>query len=227
MAILTTPSGSQQVKIEGLVVSDQAPSAAPGYLEQVLSWLANRIRTITGETSWLTAPAATLSALWGKFHATTGHKHDGTAGNGPKLSSSSITFRGALVNRSTGQSIPSDAWTALSWNAASYNTSSFWSAGSPTRLTVPAGVTKVRLTAGLDFYNSFPELIVSQIWKNGLAGAGLPMVRGTGNGGGGLSLSSAVLNVSSGDYFTLNVYQANASAQNTHTSTWFAIEAVE
>ncbi len=66
MAILTTPRGSEQVKIGGLVVNDnQAPSIPTGrgwFLEEILSWLK------------------------AKFHQTTGHKHTGAAGDGPKLS---------------------------------------------------------------------------------------------------------------------------------------------
>ena len=41
----------------------QAPSGNAGSLRQILSWLANRIRAITGTTNWYDAPPATLSGL--------------------------------------------------------------------------------------------------------------------------------------------------------------------
>jgi hypothetical protein len=46
----------------------QAPvpeeGSVTGTLAQILSWLANRIKAITGAANWWDAPAATLSALW-------------------------------------------------------------------------------------------------------------------------------------------------------------------
>lgn len=39
--------------------------------------------------------------------------------------------------------------TAVSWDLEDFDDQSFWDAGAPTRLTVPAGVTRVRLTAGI------------------------------------------------------------------------------
>jgi len=40
----------------------QAPSGNEGSLHQILSWLANRIRAITGMTNWYDAPPTTLTA---------------------------------------------------------------------------------------------------------------------------------------------------------------------
>lgn len=70
----------------------QAPSSpGTGTLSQVLSWLANRIKTITGATNWWDAPAATISTIWGKFNSSTGHKHTGAADDAPILPAASIT----------------------------------------------------------------------------------------------------------------------------------------
>lgn len=64
----------------------QAPvSPGTGKVGQVLSWLANRIKAITGATNWWDSPAATQAALWAKFDPLTGHKHTGAAGDGPLL----------------------------------------------------------------------------------------------------------------------------------------------
>lgn len=47
--------------------------------------------------------------------------------------------QGASATRATNQSIPNSAYTAISFDAASFDSNGFWSAGAPTRLTVPAG----------------------------------------------------------------------------------------
>lgn len=54
------------------------------------------------------------------------------------------SFRGALAYSTTPDYVFSGTY---EWDIVSYDTSSIWSAATPTRLTVPAGVTKVRLLA--------------------------------------------------------------------------------
>lgn len=61
-----------------------ASPANAGTLTQLLSWLSGRIKAITGATNWYDAPAATLAQLWALF-GTSGHSHNGTAGQGPKI----------------------------------------------------------------------------------------------------------------------------------------------
>ncbi len=58
---------------------------------------------------------------------------------------------GALVTLAAAstQSIPNATPTAVAWDLFQYDDSAFWDAGSPTRLTIPAGVTRVRLSAGI------------------------------------------------------------------------------
>lgn len=69
----------------------QAPaSPGTGTLAQVLSWLSNRVKAITGATNWWDAPAATIAAIWAQFNATTGHKHTGGADDAPKIPVASI-----------------------------------------------------------------------------------------------------------------------------------------
>ncbi len=79
-----------------LIVShtpDQSVAAASGNqpLWTILNMLANRVKTDQGTTNWYDAPAISLSGANAKFDPTTGHTHDGTAGNGPKLPVSSLT----------------------------------------------------------------------------------------------------------------------------------------
>jgi hypothetical protein len=62
-----------------------------------------------------------------------------------------LPFRGALLRRSTDFSVgATGTYVAVSWQSAAYDSDGFWDAGQPTRLTVPAGVTKVRLVGNIE-----------------------------------------------------------------------------
>jgi hypothetical protein len=52
----------------------------------------------------------------------------------------------AVVTRGATQSIPDVTDTAIAWDTVQINDGTIYSAGSPTRLTVPAGATRVRVT---------------------------------------------------------------------------------
>jgi hypothetical protein len=52
----------------------------------------------------------------------------------------------AVVARGATQSIPNVTDTAVSWDTVQINDSTIYAGGSPTRLTVPAGATRVRVT---------------------------------------------------------------------------------
>lgn len=146
----------------------------------------------------------------------------------PSIVPSSEPFRGALVKRTGTQSISANTETSIAWQAAEYDTDSFWSAGAATRLTVPAGVTKVRLAANVSDNGTNKESY-AYIFKNGAAFLGGP---DHGSVGGGFNnrknLHSAVVNVSTGDYFELRVYYTvAATVPAAYTNLWMSIEAVE
>lgn len=63
-----------------------APTGNAGTFTSLIGGLANRIKEITGKPNWWTAPDVSLQTLWQKFLSTsTGHRHTGVAGEGPKL----------------------------------------------------------------------------------------------------------------------------------------------
>lgn len=68
----------------------QAPTGNAGALRQFLDWFANRLKAITGAANWYDPPAITLAGVMAKLHETTGHKHTGTAGDGPKIGLSGL-----------------------------------------------------------------------------------------------------------------------------------------
>jgi uncharacterized protein YjlB len=144
-----------------------------------------------------------------------------------------LPFSGAMVNLTADETISNDTNTQIPWDAAVYDEGGWWSAASPTRFTVPSGVTKIRLAANVVwttvFASSTAFRLLYQFKKNGSTFEGDASNRRmqfeVGDGG----LVSAVVEVSAGDYFELDINQnrgssADIDAQNL---TWFAVEAVE
>jgi hypothetical protein len=83
-----------------------------------------------------------------------------------------------------------------------YDTDAFWSAGNPTRHTVPAGVAKVRLKGNLNW--TFGGSGHRHIWvhKNGALFFGTAKESDEGDAG-VEGIGSAVVDVTPGDYFEL------------------------
>lgn len=141
-----------------------------------------------------------------------------------------LPFRGALLRRTANYTVSTTgAYVAIPWQSAVYDTDAFWSAGQPTRLTVPTGVTKVRLTANIEWQTS-PTSQLVEIRKNGVSvvGGGSFIVRGdSGYSNQMRNIASAVLPVAAGDWFDLAVYIGASGELRSLERTWFAIEVVE
>lgn len=123
--------------------------------------------------------------------------------------------RGALLSRTTaGAGIFANATpTAVPWEQANFDTDAIWSGVNPTRLTVPAGVTRIRLSGSLRLSAAATATSALEWQKNG----------GGGFIGGGFeqlptglaafpTLTSALLDVAAGDYFELFVTQNTGAA---------------
>jgi hypothetical protein len=154
----------------------------------------------------------------------------------PTVVPSSVPFRGALAYRSSALSIANSTSTNITWNAEDYDTDSIWSAGAPTRLTVPTGVTKVKIISGIVFESATYTLLSLTIIKNGGLTTfadyrGQPLSRNqytnaVGNTV-GLNVVTPVLAVSSGDYFEARCIQTSGGARNIITNSWFSMEVIE
>lgn len=113
----------------------------------------------------------------------------------------------------------------IAWDSEVTDTDGFYDSGSPTRLTIPSGVSRVRVTANLESAN-YSGYIDVRIYKNGALASGC--VRKI-SGRGGLkmvNLASAPLEVTAGDYFELYVEHAAAQSIAPAPQTWLAIEEV-
>ena len=146
--------------------------------------------------------------------------------------------RGALVSNSIDQRLTGGALEAVTWDTEEYDISNIHDTSSNTnRLTVPSGVSKVRLTANLYVTSTVSDgAVIGQINKNGLT------VNDTVNGcpkqqwafgnstSAYLNLSSAVLSVSPGDWFSVMVIETSTSSDvdvEASPSSWFSMEIIE
>lgn len=148
---------------------------------------------------------------------------------------SSNPWKGARVRRTADLSIAHNTSTFVTWQAADADTSAFWSAGAPTRFTIPAGVTKVRLTSTIRWASATTPAGFRQgaFFKNGVTfhGRGTNMASALTGSGNGMDLQvvSSVVSVVAGDYFEHVVFHTQGAALNVlaNESTWFQIEVVE
>jgi hypothetical protein len=120
--------------------------------------------------------------------------------------------------------------TPIAWQQADRDTDNFWSAGAPSKITVPTGVTKVRVGASANIGTGGANTTIRQITlkKNGSVVAGGSAITVTGISS-DLTTWSTVLDVAAGDYFEA-VYFHNRGSDESLTATagsWFGIEVVE
>ena len=86
----------------------------------------------------------------------------------------------------------------IPWDATVYDTDAFWEAGNPTRLIVPAGITKVRLKGNLDW--TFGGAGHRHPWMHRNGGPFFGMAKESDEGDAGVqSIGSAVVDVIPGD----------------------------
>ena len=114
---------------------------------------------------------------------------------------------------------------AIPWDAIVYT---FWSAGNPTRLTVPAGVSNVRLKGNINWTLGGSGYRHIWVHKNGALFFGTAKESDAGDSG-VQSIATGVVNVMPGDYFELIARQTSGSTKNVVADelTWLAVEVVE
>jgi hypothetical protein len=145
------------------------------------------------------------------------------------------SFRGASVKKptSTNQTITTATDTDIVFGEAIEDTDSFWSSGvNPERLTVPTGVTRVRLSASIRWDGNATGWRGLQIRKNGGRQVGLPFDKRDLNStiNNTIVVASAAVPCVAGDYFTVNVHQTSGGNLDVSTAVpdnWFTIEVVE
>ena len=140
-------------------------------------------------------------------------------------------FKGALVTRITSNvDVGTATYGAVQFNNVEYDRGGFADLGTyPTRLTIPAGVSMVKLATNIKLASSTFSTTILTIYKNGALFEGMPQQRLIQiDADLTMNQSSAVVPVVEGDYFEVRVYTAAGydvvGGQNT---SWFSIEVVE
>lgn len=150
----------------------------------------------------------------------------------PSVVPSSNPWRGCQVSLSANQSIPNSAFTVVNFGAEDIDTDSIWNIGAPSRLTVPVGVSKIRLSAGVSWSGNSTGLRYLEFYKNG---GGVPPAGSVAQGipantnYNAVNCTGGVMSVSAGDYFELRVLQNSGGSLNVlnNSRTWFQMEIIE
>ncbi len=118
------------------------------------------------------------------------------------------------------------AITNITWASAIEDNGAFYSVGAPTRLTIPAGVTRVKLCAAVGV-SSAGSITMNYFMfqKNNTDFAGNIIVSSDANDNnwGGYGCTPA-LTVTTGDYFELRYYSRDVGITFSGNKTWFTIE---
>lgn len=153
-------------------------------------------------------------------------------------------FRGALIYKTGSQSIliiSEGDPVEVTFAAARYDTSSIWSGGSPNRLTVPSGVTRVKIKGNILFnVTQATTRATLVIYKNGNptlgpggSGAQFAMAQSYGDTGAGTTIAGLMVESPpivcvATDYFTLeNTFNGMNGTISLTVGSWLSMEVIE
>jgi hypothetical protein len=133
-----------------------------------------------------------------------------------------------MVKLTADETIADQTTTVIPWDAAEFDTDGFWSPANPSRLTMPAGVSRVRLIGNLRWENNGSGNRQAWLTKNGAGFPGAPMVMHGAGSVVGQNLATVPLAVSAGDFFELAAWHSAGGAINVepHDQTWIGVEVV-
>jgi hypothetical protein len=138
---------------------------------------------------------------------------------------------GALVTKSGDQAITTATHTLLTFETEVRDVGGLHSTSPNTRrLTVPEGVSRVRVSANAAFAANATGARSLRILKNGASLPGVPFIRMVNTGASlaaVINVASGVLDVTPGDYFEASVYQDSGGNLNVvaDDATWFELQA--
>lgn len=151
----------------------------------------------------------------------------------PSVVPSSEPWRGARVSRASD--ITGATWPLLvPWSVEDEDTDGFWSLGDPTKLVIPAGITRVRLLAAVQLEDlGAAGSIFATIYKNGAAFPGCAIDNkrqsNTGFTNNNVQVMTADIPVVTNDFFQvrLNVNMTGQDQVRFGVGTFFALTVVE
>jgi len=131
-------------------------------------------------------------------------------------------FQGCSVQRTAGQGIGAGAETAIIWQTPIIQTVPIFSAGQPTRLTVPTNVNMVNLKASVRSSAAVNGLQFLLIRNQAAALLGAQSV--TQNATVNLQCETGPIYVTPGDWFDCRVFLGAAGTISGVVQTWFSME---
>jgi len=145
------------------------------------------------------------------------------------------SYRGALVYMAGNQSVADSTLYDLQWDAEIYDTDTIHdNVTNNNRLVVPTGVSRVKITFGVWFYNNSTGFRQYTLRKNGFSSSiGLPVHlenNPQAANGNRWYITTTALTVVPGDYFSLNVYQTSGAPLNIFGGSaggWMSMEIIE
>jgi len=143
----------------------------------------------------------------------------------PMLPPGGKPFKGAVLRETGDQSIPDTTITILEWDGVDFDTDGFFDSEEPTRITIPAGIKKVRL----HFYartGAGGGQLWAYITKNGESGSGGRYGWLTSSGDNSVAISE-IVEVNAGDYFEA-VIRIDGGPENLFEErSHFSVEVIE
>jgi hypothetical protein len=137
------------------------------------------------------------------------------------------TLKGALVYRSTTLALSAGTFATVGFDTEDYDTDGFHdNVTNNTRLTVPSGVSAVRVSGGVRLTGSSGGQTIILFQKNGASVAGLVQKDADGGSDDRVNAISGIIEVSAGDYFEMQAFSTNAATLSNGDGTWFSIEEV-
>lgn len=166
-----------------------------------------------GSVHFIDPPTATTQSAGDNSTklATTAYVDTAVAGAGG-------AYSGAKVVRTTDQNVNDGAATTIvTWSSASRDTDSYWSGGSPTRLTIPStGMYRIEAQVNL----SSAIWWIATIRLNGTDHIAGQMRNSTGSGGASCGRVSIEDSFTAGDYVELNVGVDGSGHKVLYDTTW-------
>lgn len=135
-----------------------------------------------------------------------------------------MAFQGAYIRRSNNLAVAAATATFIPWGFAVLNAGGFWSVGDPTKLTIPADVTVVRLNAGVWISADSTGLILLEIVRQDGFVVARQDILGTGSNG--ISVVGPPLDVRAGETYQARIFAANALTVSPDNGTAFGAEVI-
>ena len=132
-------------------------------------------------------------------------------------------FAGARLDGSA-TSIPATTTTVISFSTQTFDTDAFSDPLDLSRLTIPAGVTKVVVDCGFQFNTAGGAKDIEFFLRRN--GTTISMVRASVASWGGLNATSGVIEVAAGDYFEVAIWSSAAGGALRADRTWMTIQDV-